>query len=83
MAQAVIGFCQRTVAFAVLVIFICFGLSSGGALAQKAKAGEVALEAFDHPVNTDQITCYRTASGHVPDDLGATKAAQRLPILSR
>ena len=48
MARAVIRFCQRTMAFAVLMIFICFGLSSGGALAQKGKAAEVALEAFDH-----------------------------------
>jgi hypothetical protein len=45
--------------------------------------GSHPLEAFDHPVNADQITCYRTASGHVPDDLGATNSAERLPILSR
>src|SRR6267142_1107022 len=48
MAEAAIRFCQRTMAFAVLMIFICSGLSSSGALAQKGKAAEVALEAFDH-----------------------------------
>jgi hypothetical protein len=47
MAQAAIRFYQRTTALAVLTIFICFGLSSGGALAQKGKAAEDTLEAFD------------------------------------
>jgi hypothetical protein len=53
MAQAAITLCQRTTALAVLTIFICFGLSSGGALAKKSKAPEGGtLEAFD-PNNFD------------------------------
>ena len=48
MAQVAITLCQRTMALAVLTIFICFGLSSGGALAQKSKAAADTLEAFDH-----------------------------------
>ena len=48
MAQAAIRLCQRTTALAVLTVFICFGLSIGGSLAQKSKAAEDTLEAFDH-----------------------------------
>jgi hypothetical protein len=47
MAQAAIRFSQGA-ALVVLVTFICFGLSSGGVMAQKSKAPEDALEAFDY-----------------------------------
>jgi hypothetical protein len=47
MAKAVIKCCQRTTALVVSVVVTCLALSSGGALAQKAKATEDALEAFD------------------------------------
>jgi hypothetical protein len=47
MAQVAIRFC-RGAALVVLVTFICFGLSSGGVMAQKSKAPEDAPEAFDH-----------------------------------
>ena len=51
MAKTAIRYCQETVALVVLVTFVCFGLSSGGALAQKGQKGkavEDTLEAFDH-----------------------------------
>ena len=47
MAKAVIRSCQRTLALVVLVVVTCLALSSGGALAQKGKAAEDTLEAFD------------------------------------
>jgi hypothetical protein len=47
MAQAAIKCCQGTMAFVVLVIFICLGLSSGGVMAQTSKADEGTFEAFD------------------------------------
>src|SRR5688500_4892462 len=47
MAKAAIRYCQETMALVGLVTFICLGLSSGGAMAQKSKAPEDALEAFD------------------------------------
>ena len=55
MAQAGIRFCQGTMALVVLMTFICLGLSSGGVMAQKSKAPEGALEAFDHN-NFDRST---------------------------
>src|SRR6266478_4120922 len=48
MAQAAIRLCQRITALAVLTIFICLGMSSGGVMAQKGKVAEDTLEAFDH-----------------------------------
>jgi hypothetical protein len=48
MAQAAMRLCQRTTALAVLTIFICFGLCGDDALAQKSKAAEDTLEAFDN-----------------------------------
>jgi hypothetical protein len=47
MAPEGIRVCQRTVALVVLMSCICLGLSSGGVMAQKSKAPEEALEAFD------------------------------------
>ncbi len=46
--KAGIRFCQGRMALVALMIFIGLGLSSGGALAQKSKAADGALEAFDH-----------------------------------
>jgi hypothetical protein len=46
--KAGIRFCQGKMALVALMTFIGLGLSSGGALAQKSKAAEGALEAFDH-----------------------------------
>jgi hypothetical protein len=47
MAKAAIRYCQETMVLVVLVTFICLGLPSGGAMAQKSKAAEDTLEAFD------------------------------------
>jgi hypothetical protein len=55
MTQAGIRLCQGTMAFVVLVTFICLGLSSGGAMAQKSKAPEGTLEVFDRN-NFDRST---------------------------
>ncbi len=53
--QAGIRFSQGTIALAVVMPFICLGLSSGGAMAQKSKTPDVALEAFDRN-NFDRST---------------------------
>jgi hypothetical protein len=55
MAPKRIGFCQGTMALVVLMSGICLGLSNGGAMAQKSKAPEEALEMFDHN-NFDRST---------------------------
>jgi hypothetical protein len=55
MAQAGIRLCQGTMALVVLVAFVCLALTSGGVMAQKTKAPESALEAFDQN-NFDRST---------------------------
>ncbi len=54
-AQVGMSFPSRPMALLALMTFICLGLSSGGAMAQKSKAPDVALEAFDHN-NFDRST---------------------------
>jgi hypothetical protein len=55
LAQPGIRFCQRTMALVVLMTFVCLAMSSGGVMAQKSKASEGTLEAFDHN-NFDRST---------------------------
>ena len=47
MAKTAIRYCQETVALVVLVTFVCFGLSSGGALAQKGQKGKAVEDTLE------------------------------------